>query len=285
MERSWRLSIFIIRIIFMGGLQVPFHWHKEIEIIWVEQGQLELTLGTQHKVLKERDFVMINSYELHQLQSIGNTASIHHALVFLPDMLSFSYPDQSQLSFLKPLLSHQLRLPSYVSGNHPCASSIRKTFLEILHDYDTRPMGWTLFFKSNLYRILGILVSENLLVQTTVQDSQGKNREAQYKQILRYIHKHYDQKIYLEDLAASLNMNPQYFCRFFKKQFQMTPVAYINYYRTLQAADLLKHTSYRFWKSDYGQDLKIQAILRRFSGNILTVRRKNTACIPEIQIT
>ena len=29
-----------------GGLQVPFHWHKEIEIIWVEQGQLELTLGT-----------------------------------------------------------------------------------------------------------------------------------------------------------------------------------------------------------------------------------------------
>ena len=71
----------------------------------------------------------------------------------------------------------------------------------------------------------------------------GKNREAQYKQILRYIHKHYDQKIYLEDLAASLNMNPQYFCRFFKKQFQMTPVAYINYYRTLQAADLLKHTS------------------------------------------
>ena len=90
MERNWNLSIFIIRII---GLQVPFHWHKEIEIIWVEQGQLELTLGTQHKVLKERDFVMINSYELHQLQSIGNTASIHHALVFLPDMLSFSYPD------------------------------------------------------------------------------------------------------------------------------------------------------------------------------------------------
>ena len=72
-----------------GGLQVPFHWHKEIEIIWVEQGQLELTLGTQHKVLKERDFVMINSYELHQLQSIGNTASSsrtgissRHALFF-----------------------------------------------------------------------------------------------------------------------------------------------------------------------------------------------------------
>lgn len=80
-----------------GGLQVPFHWHKEMEWIWVEKGSLELTLGTQRKILQKQDFVMINSYELHQLRSIGNTSSIHHALVFLPDMLAFflsgSLPD------------------------------------------------------------------------------------------------------------------------------------------------------------------------------------------------
>ena len=39
------------------------------------------------------------------------------------------------------------------------------------------------------------------------------------------------------------DMSPQYFCRFLKKQFQMTPMTYINYYRTLQAADLLQHSS------------------------------------------
>ena len=47
-----------------GGLQVPFHWHKEMEWIWVEKGSLELTLGTQRKILQKQDFVMINSYEL-----------------------------------------------------------------------------------------------------------------------------------------------------------------------------------------------------------------------------
>ena len=51
-----------------GGLQVPFHWHKEMEWIWVEKGSLELTLGTQRKILQKQDFVMINSYELHQLR-------------------------------------------------------------------------------------------------------------------------------------------------------------------------------------------------------------------------
>ena len=30
-----------------GGLSVPFHWHKELEWIWVEKGTLTLTLKTE----------------------------------------------------------------------------------------------------------------------------------------------------------------------------------------------------------------------------------------------
>lgn len=111
-----------------GGLQVPFHWHKEMEWIWVEKGSLELTLGTQRKILQKQDFVMINSYELHQLRSIGNTSSIHHALVFLPDMLAFSYPDHCQISYIEPLLSRQLLLPSFLPKNLSCISSVRSIF-------------------------------------------------------------------------------------------------------------------------------------------------------------
>ena len=225
-----------------GGLQVPFHWHKEMEWIWVEKGSLELTLGTQRKILQKQDFVMINSYELHQLRSIGNTSSIHHALVFLPDMLAFSYPDHCQISYIEPLLSRQLLLPSFLPKNLSCISSVRSIFQELLVLYDTRPSGWQLLLKNNLYHILVILFSENLL-QPSPANRSLQTRENQYRQILRYIQEHYDRKIYLEDLASSLDMNPQYFCRFFKKQFQMTPMTYINYYRTLQAADLLRHSS------------------------------------------
>ena len=143
-----------------GGLQVPFHWHKEMEWIWVEKGSLELTLGTQRKILQKQDFVMINSYELHQLRSIGNTSSIHHALVFLPDMLAFSYPDHCQISYIEPLLSRQLLLPSFLPKNLSCISSVRSIFQELLVLYDTRPSGWQLLLKNNLYHILVILFSE-----------------------------------------------------------------------------------------------------------------------------
>ena len=70
-----------------GGLSVPFHWHKELEWIWVEKGTLTLTLKTETRTISEGTFLFINSHELHQLCSIGTTPSVHHALVFLPEIL------------------------------------------------------------------------------------------------------------------------------------------------------------------------------------------------------
>ena len=70
-----------------------------------------------------------------------------------------------------------------------------------------------------------------------------KERSDQCKKLLRYIQDNYDSKIRLSDLAAILNMNPQYFCRFFKTHFHTTPISYINQYRVTQAADLLTGSS------------------------------------------
>ena len=36
-----------------GGLSVPFHWHKELEWIWVEKGTLTLTLKTETRTISE----------------------------------------------------------------------------------------------------------------------------------------------------------------------------------------------------------------------------------------
>mgnify|MGYP000137532413 CR=1 FL=1 len=39
-----------------GGLSVPFHWHKELEWIWVEKGTLTLTLKTETRTISEGTF-------------------------------------------------------------------------------------------------------------------------------------------------------------------------------------------------------------------------------------
>lgn len=101
-------------------------------------------------------------------------------------------------SYIEALLSRQLLLPSFLPKNLSCISSVRSIFQELLVLYDTRPSGWQLLLKNNLYHILVILFSENLL-QPSPANRSLQTRENQYKQILRYIQEHYDRKIYLED--------------------------------------------------------------------------------------
>ena len=120
-----------------GGLSVPFHWHKELEWIWVEKGTLTLTLKTETRTISEGTFLFINSHELHQLCSIGTTPSIHHALVFLPEILSCAYLDSCEADWIRPLLSHQLLLPAFPLEELSAAeasSQTQKTFVLTLSE-------------------------------------------------------------------------------------------------------------------------------------------------------
>ena len=145
-----------------GGLSVPFHWHKELEWIWVEKGTLTLTLKTETRTISEGTFLFINSHELHQLCSIGTTPSVHHALVFLPEILSCAYLDSCEADWIRPLLSHQLLLPAFPLEELSAAeasSQTQKTFVltlselfqEILYAYDTKPIGFLHFWRNTSF--------------------------------------------------------------------------------------------------------------------------------------
>lgn len=105
--------------------------------------------------------------------------------------------------------------------------------------YEKKTPGWYLSIKGYLYEILGIIAREELFV-TVTKDVLGHTRKLERaKKALSYIHSHYTEKIYLGELAQVMQMNPQYFCRFFKNIFQKTPIEYINHYRITQAVKLM----------------------------------------------
>ena len=70
----------------------------------------------------------------------------------------------------------------------------------------------------------------------------GNKRVEEIKKVLSYIKGHYDEKIYIRDLAKLINMNEQYFCRFFKKSIGRSPMVYINEFRIRQAMHFLEDT-------------------------------------------
>ena len=87
--------------------------------------------------------------------------------------------------------------------------------------------------------MLGFLSSFSLLTQPEKADDY---RVQIIKSSLEFIRKHYQEKIYIRDLAGNASMNEQYFCRFFKKILGKSPITYINEYRIKQAIILLQTT-------------------------------------------
>ncbi len=218
-----------------GGLTVPYHWHREIELIYVEKGSMEMTVNMTDMTVHAGDIICINSGELHQIHSEGRQASIHHACVFSPDILSFEYWDAAQSQYIHRLLTGQLLFTRRIQSDRPCWNSLVCLFKKILKVNDEPAEGWYLEFKGCLYQMMGIMAREHLLILNTDSRMEENHKIEQGKKVLSYIHTHYMEKIYLADLARVLGMNAQYFCRFFKNIFHKTPIEYVNHYRILQS--------------------------------------------------
>lgn len=224
----------------IGDLLVPYHWHNEIEIIYVEKGSINININSKTNILNEGEIIFINSEDLHQINSFNNTVSRYYALVFSPELLSFESNDYCQISYIKPLLNQSLKLPQNIDKNKDYSIKVINLFKEILEEYKSQDFGWYLNIKICLYKLLSIFAREKLLIEINSDLRNISYKEAQIKKAIEYIHTNFNKKIYIDDIASTIGLNTQYFCRFFKSIIGKTPIEYINRYRINVASEYLQ---------------------------------------------
>lgn len=103
-----------------------------------------------------------------------------------------------------------------------------------------KPDGYTLNLHGLTYSLFGLILQKEYFTQQTHGKKQKKN--LQFKKIMEYIDGHYQEDIRLADLAACVNMTPNYFCRYFKEITHRSPMDYLNYYRVEAACERLAYT-------------------------------------------
>ena len=60
------------------------HWHEEIQLIYVDEGSLNMTVGNRKSALNAGDVQMINPCEVHSLKkSSAKFLSVHFSRVFV----------------------------------------------------------------------------------------------------------------------------------------------------------------------------------------------------------
>lgn len=215
----------------------------------------------------------IHAGELHSLTLSAD--SDESAIVFHLNILSFEHYDSIQAKLIRPLMDGRLRMPFLINHAEPvfpdiknCYESMEQKMEEMSSCGAENEIIKTtayLQIKSLLFHMLSILYKNEYLLSKKSIPAQNEHQIENLKKVLSYIKENYSSPIRIEELASLINLNAQYFCRYFKENIGKTATEYINEIRIEKAAEALIETNKKIITiaQDTGFD-NIGYFIRRF---------------------
>lgn len=202
-----------------SGSYVPNHWHDAIEIIYMIEGEVTVTVGSAVHQLRQDHCFLINSGVIHSTKCTSPNVGL---VVQIPiNFIRLYIPDVQQLQFIL---------------NDPDDDPIRQTKIDMFKETlkqmrildEIHPEGYILRFNSLLFEILFQLYhsfSVKVIQANLNQKMKDFNR---LNSILEYTVQNYNRPISLDEISGVAFLETGYFCRFFKKHMGLTFLEYQN---------------------------------------------------------
>jgi len=212
---------------------LPLHWHKEIQFVYVKSGRVEYRVGADVFILEEGEGLFVNASSLHEAKPF----QIERATIFCinvnPVILGGHKDSIFATKYVLPYITNN-RLP-YVKLSDQLAQKI-EFLAKLLQEQ-------AVFYELKVWREL-LVIWETILSQSMlteeILDPAIIVQHDRAKEMLDYLHAHYQEKISLENLAAHVFLSREECSRFFKKMVGMTPFTYLLHYRLRKSMELLR---------------------------------------------
>jgi len=201
----------------------PTHLHKELELIYVEQGQLTITIHENTKTIVAGDCALAFPNIMHSYSQQGECSSDFSGILCIcnstllgefASIVKHRYPEN-------PFLSHK--------DLHP---NVGYAFQELLHEFQTQR-------STSIYSALLQLILARTIPLCTLQKSSDNNDANLTYRIAAYLIDHYKEEIGLSSLAKHLNVSMYYVSHIFSSQFNVGFTHYLNHLRLNHAISLL----------------------------------------------
>ncbi len=238
-SEKYPIAYYVDDILQFDGRCIDWHWHREVEFVTASKGNVNCLIG-QNKIYLEKDWgIFINSGTIHRFETDDN--GIMPNIVFAPELIA---PEKSLIyeTYILPVLSSG---PSYQILNPNI--SWQNTILVLLNQiYDLQekdvdflsPLN-TLLLTTELWKHLFQNIKMEPVSESGIKSSFQSSR---LQIMLQFIHDHYAEDIELEDIAKATNISKSSALEVFRRGINQSPISYLNEYRLIQAAILLKNT-------------------------------------------
>ncbi len=214
--------------------RVDWHWHHELEFLFVAKGTAICLVGTNKIELHQGCGLFINSSILHRFEAQGSTFVPN--IVFSPTLLA---PESSLIyeKYISPVINssieYQIFNPHTTWQNH-VLQLLSQVFA--LQETDENNELCTIQL---LFKIWDIMTKHIDLASSSSDLYRFNHKQARLQTMMQYIHDHYTEEITLETIAASASISKSGALHIFQSGIHISPVAYLIQYRLAQAAEQL----------------------------------------------
>lgn len=221
-----------IKIQIVNICQFFYHWHKDVEIVFVLKGSVNLLLEKNQFFLKESDIVLINSQTVHSFQ---NTKGLNQILILQidPDFIKYYYPNIGNIRFeCNSVLADD---DSQKKFDH-----IRSFMAQISWEFYKKRDGYQFYITGVLNQLVGNLF-RNFKYHIFNLESMDVHLSDldRLKSVVKYVDEHFMDKITLQEMAEKEHLSIFYFSHFFTEKMGIPFYEYVNHVRIDKAVKLL----------------------------------------------
>ena len=221
---------------------VNCHWHYDFEFVYVLSGSVDYYINDTHIKLNKDDCVFVNSNMLHMgKQSDNCNNAVMFTITFPASVLTTNINSSIYAKYFQSIVSSKIE-GFKICNDNPHGQEVKKILMEI-YSLESSEFGYELECLKRLNHLWLILLSYVDDMKDSIYYHAGSNHHVERaKEILSYIHSNYNEKFTIDEIAKNVNISRSECFRSFKRFMNKKPVEYINEYRLMKAAKLIRET-------------------------------------------
>lgn len=215
---------------------IPLHWHDEFQFVLVVKGEAIFQINEENIAVQEGGGLFINSGCLHMAKDKNDSGCAYICLNVSP---SFVLSQELYTTFVNPYiqatnLPYLLLVPKEL-----WAKNILASIMKINQLIKQSPPYYEIDISIQLTLIWKNLIINGIQLEYEQTEMLKSHR---MKQMLNWIHLHYPEKIFLDDIARVGQLSRSECCRYFKRILKKTPLNYVTDYRIQKSLILLQQS-------------------------------------------
>ncbi|MBO9640887.1 MAG: helix-turn-helix domain-containing protein [Siphonobacter aquaeclarae] len=209
-----------------------WHYHPEFELVYVEAVTGIRHVGSSVTSYDGSDLILIGSNVPHLNFDYGIETDYEQIVIQLREQFRETLLGAPEFGAIDRLLERAyLGLVFRGETKRVAAEKIRR--MQTLRGYEALMA---------LLDILQLLAHSSEVTELNTEDTRVKlflNDKIRMGTVYDYIHARYNRQPDVNEIATQVHLSTSAFCRYFKRQTQMTFTDFVNHYRISQAKTLL----------------------------------------------